>query len=72
MRTLLGMGQGFMGAGLPHLEKGDMIYVLYGGTASYALRPTLVLEEYIYLGDCYVHGQMHGEAMESSQAREEK
>lgn len=70
MRTLFGMNQGSMGAGPPQLAKGDIICVLYGGPTPYALRPTSIPGEYTYLGDCYVHGMMHGEAVGSSKARE--
>lgn len=69
-RSLFGTGKGFIGVGPPQLEKDDIICVLYGGPTLYALRPTSVPGEYTYLGDCYVHGLMYGEALNSSQAEE--
>lgn len=62
-RPIFRTEKGSMGAGPPQLQEGDIICVLYGGPTPYALRPTSVPGEYIYLGDCYVHGQMHGEAI---------
>lgn len=72
MRSLFGTGKGFIGLGPPQLEKGDIICVLYGGPTLYALRPTSVPGEYTYLGDCYVHGQMHGQALNPSRAEEKR
>jgi hypothetical protein len=55
---------GLMGLGPQCMEKGDIFCVLFGGQCLYALRPTQSPGEYLYVGDCYVHGLMYGEAME--------
>lgn len=62
-RTLFNTDRGTMGAGPPKLEEGDIICILYGGPVPYVLRPTAVPGEYKFVGDCYLHGQMHGEAL---------
>lgn len=69
-RPLFRTDKGFMGAGPPQLQEGDVICVLYGGPTPYALRPNSVPGEYTYLGDCYIHGQMHGEAILSNEGEE--
>lgn len=73
-RTLFSTDRGTMGAGPPKLEEGDIICILYGGPVPYVLRPTAVPGEYKFVGDCYLHGQMRGEALEDPSVckREEK
>lgn len=57
---------GAIGVGPPNLEKDDAICILYGGPVPYVLRPTSTPEKYTFIGDCYVHGWMHGEAFQKS------
>ena len=45
------------------VELGDIICILFGGMTPFVLRP--VEDRFILLGECYVHGLMAGEAMES-------
>jgi hypothetical protein len=42
-------------------EIGDVIFVLFGGSILYLLRPRG--NEYVFISECYVHGLMNGEAM---------
>ena len=37
--------------------------ILYGWKTPFVLRP--VSEGYLLIGECYVHGLMHGEAIEN-------
>lgn len=43
------------------VEKGDVLCVLFGGRTPYILRPKG--EHYLFVGECYVHGIMNGEAI---------
>ena len=44
-------------------EVGDVICVFYGGHVPYVIRPC-DNGRYTFVGHCYVHGLMDGEAME--------
>jgi hypothetical protein len=55
--------QGYMGIGAHLMEAGDRVCVLFGGSTPYIVRPTSVPDEYLFLGECYVHGLMDGEAI---------
>ena len=55
--------QGYMGIGAYLMEPGDKVCVLFGGATPYIVRPTSVPGEYLFLGECYVHGLMDGEAI---------
>jgi hypothetical protein len=63
-------GKGYFGWAPIDCEEGDRVAVLAGGGVPYILRKTpLVAEtgkipEYSIIGDCYVHGIMHGEAFD--------
>lgn len=43
------------------MEEGDIICVLFGGKLPFCLRPWN--NQYLFVGECYVHGLMDGEAM---------
>jgi len=43
-------------------REGDLICVLFGGEVPYILRPTGT-GFYWVIGECYVHGIMHGESL---------
>lgn len=47
-----------------HVREDDEIFLLYGGSVPYVLRP--VDDKYYFVGECYVHGIMDGEAVEDS------
>ncbi|MCJ1380894.1 hypothetical protein MMC17_004003 [Xylographa soralifera] len=52
-------------------QKGDLICILYGGEVPYLLRPhqTKPPDHYTVVGECYVDGIMHGEAVSSDISR---
>jgi hypothetical protein len=53
---------------------GDEIVVLYGGKIPFCVRRAENGgdgEAWRFIGDCYVHGIMHGQAMEMVNARSE-
>ncbi|KAF5580683.1 heterokaryon incompatibility (het-6OR allele) [Fusarium pseudocircinatum] len=52
---------GYMGLGPPDIQTGDAICLLLGGSVAYALRRS-AHETWTYVGECYVHGIMDGEA----------
>ena len=49
-------------------ELGDKIAVLYGGKLPYILRK--IGERWELVGECYVHGVMHGEAFKEEECYE--
>ncbi|TGO52093.1 hypothetical protein BOTNAR_0335g00040 [Botryotinia narcissicola] len=61
---------GYIGLGPSCMEPGDSVCILFGGTTSYVIRPTSTVDEYLFLGDSYVHGIMEGEAMTMYEAQE--
>ncbi|KAF5588267.1 heterokaryon incompatibility (het-6OR allele) [Fusarium subglutinans] len=61
--------KGYMGLVPPDIQPGDAICLLLGGSVAYALRRS-AHETWIYIGECYVHGIMDGEA--AAKALEEK
>jgi hypothetical protein len=54
---------GYYGIGPEHLEEGDEVCVLFGADMLFALRR--FHEHWRFLGECYVHGLMEGEAINS-------
>jgi hypothetical protein len=66
-RKLLRIEQGLIGIGPHTLRPGDLVCILFGGLIPYVLRPNG--EQFIFLGECYVHGIMNGEALEEGQKR---
>lgn len=54
---------GFLGFVPKEAFIGDEVYVLFGGGMPYILRPTAEDKEFQFVGDCYVHGIMDGEAV---------
>ncbi len=55
---LIGMGTGFM-------SREDIVVVPFGCSTPILLRAEGQNNEYRYVGDVYIHGFMHGEALES-------
>ncbi|KAK7994518.1 hypothetical protein PG991_016106 [Apiospora marii] len=45
------------------VEKGDLVVVLMGYTTPFVLRPTGGGDEFLLVGECYVHGIMQGQAL---------
>lgn len=52
---------GFVGLAPEHVEPGDQVFVLLGGTTPFVLRPVDGGDRYTLVGDAYVHGIMYGE-----------
>lgn len=61
--------KGYIGLGPSSTERGDLICILYGCKKPLVLRPQG--EHFVVVGECYVHGLMFGEAMESAQSHDE-
>ena len=57
--------KGYLGLGREDLRKGDLVCILLGGNLPYLLRPKSDTI-YQFLGECYVHGIMDGEAMKGA------
>lgn len=53
---------GMIGLGPASLQQGDYVAVLFGGLTPFVLRFQDL--EYLLVGECYVNGQMDGEAIE--------
>jgi hypothetical protein len=52
-----------------HAVMGDEIWALCGGQTLYVLRPmTRQSAEYMFIGECYVHGLMDGELVKAVQS----
>ncbi|PVH72982.1 HET-domain-containing protein [Cadophora sp. DSE1049] len=60
-RSFFRTEKGYYGLGPSEIEQGDVIVVLFGGTTPYVLRP--IDQGYRFVGECYVHGLMNGEAV---------
>jgi hypothetical protein len=55
---------GLMGMGPPSIRSGDLIYVISGAQVPFVLRKSSTNNAVLSLvGDCYVHGIMHGECL---------
>lgn len=52
-----------LGAAAEQTQKGDMIYVLMGCSVPVVLRKTARPSEFQFVGECYWHGFMDGEAL---------
>ena len=54
---------GYMGLGPARMQPGDLVCVFLGGLVPWIIRRRV--DAYILVGECYVHGLMNGEAIES-------
>jgi hypothetical protein len=61
---------GFMGTGARSLRVGDKIWVLYRGGLPFVLRP-LPNGHHSFVGESFVYGVMHGEALKMGLSRED-
>ena len=61
-RRLATTNDGYIGLVRKDVKVGDMVFVLRGGEVLYVLRPRETC--YSFVGECYIHGLMDGEAME--------
>jgi hypothetical protein len=64
-RKLFVTTDGPMGIGPASMSTTDIIAIVYGAETPYVLRPVPGTEEYLLLGDCYIHGLMYGKATPS-------
>ena len=69
-RRLIQTREGLIGLGPGSAEIGDLVCVLFGGHVLYVLRKEQS-DHYKFVGECYVHGMMDGEAINSSNTRRE-
>jgi hypothetical protein len=63
-RTLFRTQLGHLGMGLLGMREGDEVWLLYGGRTPFILRPAGDAEGYTIVGECYIHGFMHGEMLD--------
>ena len=61
-RRLAILDQGYVVLGPRSCEVGDLVCVLYGCSVPVLLRPRSNVPGYTFVGECYVHGMMDGEA----------
>ncbi|KAL0935598.1 heterokaryon incompatibility [Colletotrichum truncatum] len=61
-------GKGYFGLGPPSLQAGDAVCILRSGAVAYALRKQSN-DCWKYLGECYVHGIMDGEAVQEAKGQ---
>ena len=64
-RRLIRTKAGLIGLGPGFAEVGDLVCVLDGGHVLYVLRKKARPPLYEFIGECYVHGMMDGEALSS-------
>ena len=73
MRRLIITQHEALGLAPEESKKRDLICILYGCSVPVALRrmvdPASNKEYYIFIGECYVHGIMDGEAFELARSR---
>ncbi|KAF7886448.1 hypothetical protein EAF00_010551 [Botryotinia globosa] len=71
---------GYIGVGPSEIKEGDRVCVLFGGKTPFILRKkdpeakvqTKSAEEWVFIGDTYVHGIMNGEAIKSMSNEQSK
>ena len=56
--------KGYFGLVKEFVQPGDIVCLLLGGDMPVVLRKDMSDGRYVFLGDCYVHGIMYGEALE--------
>lgn len=52
-----------LGIGASSVKEGDEVWLLQGGLIPFILRWKSAQEAYVLIGEAYVHGIMHGEAL---------
>lgn len=60
-RSLIVSEKGYIGLGPAQVQSGDCLCILYGCSVPVILRPEG--DHYLFVGEAYVHGAMHGEIM---------
>jgi len=67
-RSIFRTQEGYLGLGPYITQPGDLVCVLFGLNVPYVLRA--VNEGFLLIGECYVHGVMHGEKLEEGRCEE--
>ena len=67
-RRLITTKRGYLGLVNDGTRPGDQVCIFLGCRMPVMLRP--MGEHFLFLGECYIHGLMFGEAMEALQAGE--
>jgi hypothetical protein len=67
-RLLCTTRSGFLGMTPESSIVGDLIALCWGGRVPYVLRP--VGDNFIFIGECYIHGLMKGEACDAGKLKE--
>jgi hypothetical protein len=62
-RNLFRTNNGLLGLCPRTSQPDDSIWLIKGARVPYVLRPHLGRESYTFIGECYIHGAMHGEFM---------
>jgi hypothetical protein len=70
-RRLFITTSGKIGLGPARTASKDVVVILFGGNVPYVLRP-LGNGQWEFIGECYIHGLMKGEALQGDGASEEK
>jgi hypothetical protein len=55
--------KGYLGMGREVVETGDLVCIFFGAETPFLLRQAPCRQNFTFLGECYVHGIMDGEAM---------
>lgn len=63
-RFFMTRSSGHIGLGPALMEAQDRVCVLFGGPVPYVIRPTEMPGRYHFVGECYVHGMMEGQAVQ--------
>lgn len=64
-RAIFKTKKGYIGIGPYWAECGDAVCLLEGGKVPFILKKTQRAEQYEFVGEAYVHGIMHGQAINS-------
>ncbi|PSN66868.1 hypothetical protein BS50DRAFT_600482 [Corynespora cassiicola Philippines] len=62
-RRLFSTRLDYLGTGPRSLQEGDEVWILHGGNVPFVLRPVAGGNEYRLVGEAFVYGVMHGEAL---------
>jgi hypothetical protein len=69
-RCMIRTREGYIGAAPELVNVGDTIAIMHGGRVPLILRQGENEDKWELIGDCYVHGVMHGEAFDKTKCRE--
>ncbi len=66
-RKLFVTERGYFGLGAPYVEPGDIVCIFNNGYTPYVLRPQDKGQQFLLVGNCYVHGLMNGEGVNEAE-----